>query len=393
MVRRRHLSLACVALALAACGPSIGPPADASNGGGDGASERGADGAPDRATDGAASDALDGAYAADGPCMPGLPRCDGDFGYRMCQQDGTWGPPESCAGYSMNGTTSYCAEIPVATGGTWGTCVDPACWYWFAQGALAGPLAVGVCLPDGTLDRCDRGGALAIEPCAGACTQVATLDGRAVGYCAPECADGARECLGGSFYRACANGRWGADTEACDPGDCVPVPASPPGVQCGGACFAGTSRCSDDRRAVESCGTDGAWTLDRTCLVGLCAPAGLQAECETECAPGMHQCAYDGAPTDRLCDATGLWLPETTCATGTNCRLAGGVAQGCVACVGVHAGVGNTFGPADSRCVADGGVQSCDVGNTWTDDAPCASPQVCKTLSDGPSTLAACGPP
>ena len=374
-------------LALAGCG---GAP-------GGGATDAGADHARDDAADVSVTDAGDVAdgYADDGPCQPGLPRCFGDFGYQVCLQDGTWGAAQTCAGYSMNGTTSFCAEIPMSTpgGGAWGTCVDPACWYWQGRGALGGATPVGVCQPDGTINRCDSGGTLAIEPCAGVCTQVGTLDGRALGYCARACEDGARECLGGPFYRTCANGRWGAP-DACTAGACSPVATGAlPDTRCGGVCDRGTSRCSADTGAIESCGDGGAWTVDRTCLLGRCVPAGAQAECETECTPGAHQCAFDGAASESLCDAKGLWGGDSACATGTSCRLSGDFALGCVACVGAHVGGGNAFGAADSRCDADGGVATCDVDAQWTASVPCAAPQVCQTVTRGPSTLAACATP
>ena len=388
MRSRSFAVLAPLGLALAGCGGSRAP----------GARDAGADHARDdaRANDVAverASDLQDTAdgYGDAGPCQPGLPRCFGDFGYQVCQQDGTWGASQSCAGYSMNGTTSYCAAIPVADGGTWGTCVDPACWYWLGRGALGGATPVGSCQPDGTINQCDPGGALSIQPCAGVCTQVAALDGRAVGYCAPACEDGARECLGGPFYRACADGRWSAPA-ACAAGACNPVATGGvPSTRCGGACDRGTSRCSADLGAIETCGDGGAWTLDRTCLLGRCVPAGAQAECETACTPGAHQCAFDGAASESLCDAEGLWGAESACATGTTCRVAGGFALGCVACVGGSGG--NVFGVADGRCDADGGVQTCDVDDQWTAAAPCAAPQVCRTVTRGPSTLAACATP
>jgi hypothetical protein len=345
----------------------------------------------DRAPDVRAGDVADG-YADDAPCQPGLPRCFGDFGYQVCQQDGTWGSSQTCAGYSMNGTTSFCAEIPMSGGGAWGTCVDPACWYWQGRGALGGAVPVGVCEPDGTIDRCDSGGALSIQPCAGVCTQVAALDGRAVGYCAPACEDGARECLGGPFYRACANGRWGVP-EACAAGACNPVATGAlPDTRCGGACDRGTSRCSADTGAIESCGDGGAWTVARTCLLGRCVPAGAQAECETECTPGAHECAFDGASSESVCDAKGLRGADVACGAGTSCRVSGDLALGCVACVGPGGG-GNVFGAADSRCDADGGVASCGADDQWAAGAPCAAPQVCQTVTRGSSSLASCAAP
>ncbi len=374
-------------LALAGCGGSQAPS--------DAGTEHARDAPTERSIDAHGGDAHGGdAYVSDavsgydGPCQPGLPRCFGDFGYQICLQDGTWGSAQTCAGYSMNGTTSFCAEIPMSSGGAWGTCVDPACWYWLGRGALGGATPVGICQPDGTIDQCDSGGTLSIQPCAGVCTQVATLDGRALGSCAPACEDGARECLGGPFYRTCANGRWGAP-ETCAAGACNPVATGAvPDTRCGGACDRGTSRCSADAGAIESCGADGAWTVDRTCLLGSCVPASAQAECETACTPGAHQCAFDGASSESLCDAKGAWGADSACAPGTSCRISGGFALGCVACVGA----GNALGAADGRCDADG-LATCGADNQWAASVPCAAPQVCQTVTRGSSAVAACATP
>src|SRR5689334_14534104 len=32
-----------------------------------------------------------------GSCTPGKPRCHGDFGYQVCQEDGSWSESRSCA--------------------------------------------------------------------------------------------------------------------------------------------------------------------------------------------------------------------------------------------------------------------------------------------------------
>jgi hypothetical protein len=333
----------------------------------------------------------DGAGYGDdgGACQPGLPRCHGDFGYQTCEQDGTWSESHSCAGYSPDGTTSYCAEIPMDGGGSWATCVDPACWYWLGRGALGAPsMPVGICEPDGTFQACSLGGTLAPLTCDGVCTSVAALDGRALGYCAPACEDGARECLGGAFYRTCAQGRWSATVATCD-GACNPLAEGPlPDIRCGGACEPGTSRCRDDLGGVETCEPGGTWTAERTCLLGRCRPAGPQAECETECQPGEHQCAFDGADTERLCGATGLWQTDTACPAGATCRLSGDLTLGCVACVGS----GNAYGAADSRC-GPAGVEVCGADDRWGTDAPCPDGDVCASLVRAPSTLAACQRP
>jgi hypothetical protein len=347
------------------------------------------DAPPDVSTDAPAPEAGYGG-ADGGPCMPGVPRCHGDFGYQMCEQDGTWSESHSCAGYSMNGTTSYCAEIPMEGGGAWATCVDPACWYWLSRGALGGAAKVGICEADGTMQACGAGGTLAPASCDGVCTRVTTLDGRDVGYCAPECQDGARECLGGPFYRVCAKGRWGASPGSCDASDCNPVATGAvPDVRCGGACDPGTSRCRPDRGAVEVCVPGGTWMNDRTCLLGRCRQAGPQAECETECTPGAHACAFDGDGVERVCGADGLWSAATACAAGTACRLAGDSALGCVECVGAHAVGGNAFGGADSRCGGTG-VQSCGPDDRWLPATDCPDGNTCAALTRGPSTTAVC---
>jgi len=398
---RRPFILAGV-LAVSACGSSANAPADgrASDAG---AHEAGAeaqgDAGPDAPRDATAETgdataetseaAGDGYGSPDGPCTPGVPRCHGDFGYQMCDQDGTWSESHSCAGYSMNGTTSYCAEIPMEGGGTWGTCVDPACWYWLGRGALGGADTVGVCEPDGTMQACLPGGTLVPATCAGVCTPVTTLDGRAVGYCAPECEDGARECLGGGFYRVCAGGRWSPNVGWCD-GGCNPVATGArPDVHCGGACDPGTSRCRADGAAVEVCSDAALWVMDRACLLGRCRPAGPQAECETECAPGEHDCAFDGAGGERVCSDEGLWMAEAACAAGTTCRLSGDVALGCVACVGARPGGGNAFGAADSRCAGDG-VETCGADGQWHASATCPDGNTCDALTRGDSSLATC---
>ncbi|HEX2881858.1 MAG TPA: hypothetical protein VHO25_20170, partial [Polyangiaceae bacterium] len=90
-------------------------------------------------SDGVGIDA--GAYPSTdgGLCIPGVPRCHGDFGYQQCEQDGTWGAPHSCAGYSSDGTSSYCVMTPgTETNEPWAACVDPACWYWITRGFVPG---------------------------------------------------------------------------------------------------------------------------------------------------------------------------------------------------------------------------------------------------------------
>ena len=125
------------------------------------------------------------------------------------------------------------------------------------------------------------------------------------------------------------------------------------------------------------------------CLLGRCRAAGPQAECETECTPGEHQCSFDGAAAERVCDLKGLWMSETACAAGTACRLSGDRALGCVECVGPQPGGGNAFGVADSRCGLLG-VDGCGDDNRWHATVECPDGDVCASLSRGASQLAAC---
>jgi hypothetical protein len=220
-------------------------------------------------------------------CTPGVPRCHGDFGYQTCEQDGTWSASHSCAGYSENGTSSYCVAIKDPGGQAWAACVDPACWYWITKGFIPGLAQVGICLPDGAIKQCSPGGTLAREECHGVCTQIGMLDGRALGFCSPECIEGAKECTEGSSYRECRNGKWVDPPSAC-PGGATCNPTSTgelPDVRCGDACDPGTSRCSADSTSIEMCADDAHWKIDRSCALGRCRRSGPQAECEIPAAP------------------------------------------------------------------------------------------------------------
>jgi hypothetical protein len=247
----------------------------------------------------AAMDAADAGSAAEGyasadagACTPGVPRCHGEYGYQTCEQDGTWSASHSCAGYSENGTSSYCVTTKDPSGQPWAACVDPACWYWITKGFIPGNAQVGICEPDGTIEQCSPGGTLARAPCHGVCTQVDTLDGRALGYCSPECIEGARECTDASAYRTCQDGRWQNPPSACAVGTlCNPTSTGElPDIRCGTSCDPQTSRCSADFTSIEICDDTGAWKLDHTCMLGRCRSRGPQAECEIP----SHLCADVG---------------------------------------------------------------------------------------------------
>jgi hypothetical protein len=328
-----------------------------------------------------------------GACIPGVPRCHGDFGYQMCEQDGTWGPPHNCSGYSSDGTSSYCVTTVASPGSDpWAACVDPACWYWISRGFIPGPTQVGICTSSTTIRQCNGGGTLSTETCVGVCTQVAVLDGRALGYCSDQCIEGARECLGGAAYRECQGGRWLAEIEICESGEtCNPVGGGEiPEVRCGGDCDPGTSRCSADGASIESCSEQKTWEPGQACLVGTCRPAGPQAQCQTECMSDQLDCSYDGASTQRTCDELRQWSEPGLCPEATSCRISASQSLGCVECLG-PATAGNEYGVSDSRCEA-GAVVRCGEENAWLLPEPCEVTETCVELSSGVSRVAYCQP-
>jgi hypothetical protein len=342
----------------------------------------------------ASSDAgLDYPDVDGGGCIPGVPRCHGDFGYQQCEQDGTWGPPHSCAGYSSDGTSSYCVMTVASPGSDpWAACVDPACWYWISRGFIPGPTQVGICTSSNTIRQCNGGGTLSTETCEGVCTQVGVLDGRTLGYCGEQCSDGARECLGGAVYRECQGGRWLAEIKTCEGGQiCNPVGSGAiPEVRCGGDCDPGTSRCAADGHSIETCSEDKVWEPGQTCTVGICRPAGPQAECQTECLSDQFDCAEDGASSQRSCDELRHWAESSACPEATSCRISAGQSLGCVQCVGSST-AGNEYGVSDSRCEA-GGVAQCGEDNAWQTAVPCSPGETCVELHAGVSVVAYCQP-
>lgn len=328
-----------------------------------------------------------------GHCVPGVPRCHGDFGYQMCEQGGTWGPPHNCSGYSSDGTSSYCVMTVASPGSEpWAACVDPACWYWISHGFVPGSTPVGICTSSTTIRQCNGGGTLSTETCEGVCTQVGVLDGRALGYCSDQCIEGARECLGGSVYRECEAGRWLAEIKTCEGGQiCNPVGSGEiPEVRCGGECDPGTSRCAADGAGIEACNEQKTWEPGQVCTVGTCRPAGPQAQCQTECMTDQLDCSYDGAATERTCDELRHWTEPSACPDATSCRISANQSLGCVECLGPTM-AGNDYGVADSRCEA-GAVVRCGDENTWLPPEPCEATETCAELSSGVSTVAYCQP-
>lgn len=328
-----------------------------------------------------------------GACVPGVPRCHGDFGYQQCEQDGTWGPPHSCAGYSSDGTSSYCVTTVASSGADpWAACVDPACWYWITRGFIPGSTVVGICTSSTTIRQCSGGGTLSNTTCEGVCTQVGVLDGRALGYCTEQCAEGARECIGGALYRECQDGRWLAAAQLCPGGEtCNPVASGAiPEVRCGGACDPDTSRCASDGANVEVCNQDQVWEAGQVCTVGTCHPAGPQAQCQAECLTDQFDCAQDGALAQRSCDEQRHWTEASACPDGTTCRISASQSLGCVECLGPLT-AGNDYGVSDSRCEA-GGVAQCGEDNIWQPPEPCNPGETCSELHAGAGTVAYCQP-
>jgi len=225
------------------------------------------------------------------------------------------------------------------------------------------------------------------------CLRVGELDGRALGYCADVCQDGARECLGGSLYRECVAGRWVTEAQSCpNSAECLPLAESQyPDIKCGGPCDAGTARCTQDRSAIETCSQQHEWTPQPPCALGRCVRSAAQAQCQTECKPGEHACAFDGAAAELVCDDAGLWGELTACEAGATCRVGTSGALGCLKCVGPAVPGGNAWGVADSHC-DDVGVAECADGDYGVGEV-CGDGQACIELSRGAATLAYCQQP
>ena len=331
-----------------------------------------------------------GNASADAECRSGQTRCHGLLGFQRCTPDNVWGTAQSCGGYSENGTSSYCAVFDAGDGTPYAACGDPACWWWHESGLDADQERSGVCVGADQVRRCVAGVLRHPEACAGTCQRVGELDGRVLGYCVDVCQTGERECLGGALYRECKAGRWFTDAQICPDGaECQPLAEGEhPDIKCGGACQAGTSRCSEDRSAIEKCGEQGEWSPELPCVLGRCVGSAAQAQCQTECQPGERACAFDGAGAELVCNDAGLWGELTSCALGASCRIGTAGALGCLKCVGPEVAGGNSWGVADSRC-DEGGVAKC-ADNEYRAREPCGAAQACFELARDAAGLGYC---
>lgn len=235
-----------------------------------------------------ASELDDSSYAGNAAvgaeCRSGQTRCHGELGFERCTPEGAWGAAQTCAGYSENGTSSYCLDLG-STQEPYAACVDPACWYWHASGLWHEGAVVGVCGEDGSIRPCNSGAILlSARACEGACRVVSELDGRALGYCASECQAGERECTSSAQYRVCTEGAWSTTVERCDADtECQPVGGGAlRDVRCDSMCDPGTSRCSADRAGIETCADSGAWLPAEPCALGRCIASGAVAQCQLE---------------------------------------------------------------------------------------------------------------
>jgi hypothetical protein len=334
----------------------------------------------------------DSSYAGsvgDGECRSGQTRCHGHLGFQRCNPDGKWGTSQTCGGYSNNGTSSYCAMVDEGSG-PWAECIDPACWWWLQSGSdLSGGFS-GVCVGQDKVRSCKSSFLTPPLQCDGVCRRVGEIDGRVLGFCDAGCVDGERECLGGALFRECVAGRWSSEAKLCADGEsCQPLAAGERSdIKCGGACEAGTSRCSVDGTSIEKCTDAGEWQQAPTCMLGRCVESGAQAQCQTECQPGERACAFDGAPTEMACDDVGLWGKPSACAAGATCRVGTAGSLGCMTCVGPKTAGGNAWGVSDSHCAE--GVAACAEGDDYAPAIPCPAGQTCVELARGAATLAYC---
>ncbi len=347
-------------------------------------------------------------------CTPGEQTCTQNLqlsiadGWAECQDDGTWGPTQSC---NQDGELrQQCAikpdfdasALPVAI------CVDPVCAY-----VITNQDAVGGSCSGGQIQACDSDGKLqAAAPCdVGICRATGTQaqsDGRVPGACDTDvtCKDGEQRCLVDSLvpttlYQTCENGIWSAKLTTCDSdGQCLDY-VDAMGLHkaiCGADCAPGEKRC-DVSDQVQSCGSDGKWGTAKSCPVGTCSTIGAtpgkrDAACVLECVPDEKRCtgtqvtAPDGVSTgfsqQATCGSDGLLGTPEDCPTDTVCRVSGaGEHLGCVQCVGPNVLGGNTWGYQDTRCdpSAAAKVQQCADDNTWDSSRSCSGGKSCRMVN------------
>ncbi|MDH5672708.1 MAG: hypothetical protein OEZ06_11200 [Myxococcales bacterium] len=339
-------------------------------------------------------------------CTPGAEMCASDNatgiwdGFRVCQDDGTWGPVQSCN--SGADARLQCALEPnrAADELPKHVCAEPVCAYVFNDAAAGGGACDGAqlraCKADGTL-----GDAAACE--IGVCQPLTTsvqADGRIPAACDSElsCVEGTSRCLSSIYgttpvYQVCDKGAWSPAFETCANDTLCRDYWDADGLNktlCDAECGPGYRRCNGSGE-LETCSADGSWGGATACSVGNCRETGpTDAACVLDCVPNETLCAGSsvrasdnvsfGTDMELSCNADGTFGELTDCAAGTTCRTtATGFVLGCIECVGADAPGGNDIGLIDSRC--DPGtpaqIQECGAGNSWDASRQCGSGKSC----------------
>jgi hypothetical protein len=347
-------------------------------------------------------------------CTPGAQACVGYGpsgvvdGWAECDDDGEWGPVESCnPGGGARRTcvtkpTLDASALPVAL------CAEPVCAYVIENQDGKGGACTG-----GQLQACNEDGELEDpEDCEiGICrntTAIAEEDGRVPARCDEEveCEEDEERCLFDvllptPLFQRCENGIWSANLRTCDDDQDCRGFVDDEGLRkkiCGGQCAPGEKRCNIDDE-VEACDDDGEWGNGESCDVGLCSTLGgavgtRDAGCVLECVPGERRCtgatvvASDGVSTgfaqQTECDDDGLLGVAEDCDDDETCRVSSvGEHLGCVECVGADVIGGNEWGYEDTRCDPDAleDIQSCGDDNSWEDARGCDSDRVCHMVN------------
>ncbi|MCC7074666.1 MAG: hypothetical protein IT383_25380, partial [Deltaproteobacteria bacterium] len=253
----------------------------------------------------------------------------------------------------------------------------------------------GLCLLDDDVPQtfdagpsCDDGEARCFGDVPQTCDLGVFVDGNACpfvcvdGACAGSCRPGDASCVGRERVVCNEDGEYPASGALCDftcsngvcEGACVPdaqrcnglVPEScdsggiwVPGTACpyvcvdgacAGSCRPGDATCNARERLV--CGDDGEFPASGT----LCDFTCTNGVCEGACVPDTQRC---NGLVPETCDASGLWVPATTCS--------GYCIEGaCVACE-----------PSTKRCAGDE-LQTCSAEGAWD-----GAIQTCEFLCNG----------